>query len=327
MGKQQFYSGIGAAAAMLILILDGRTALAGAKEGLALAVTTVIPSLFPFFFLSVLLTGSLLGQKSRLLQPLGRLFGLPSGAESLLIPAFLGGYPTGAQSVAAAAGSGRISRRDANNLLAFCSNAGPSFLFGMAGTMFSDPAAPWLLWGIHISGALFASRFFRCEADSVYSQNQGVSVTASSALKKAITLMANVCGWVILFRIVIAFLDRWVSWLLPVEAQVLLSGLLELTNGVCRLPEIRSAELRFVLCSVMLSLGGVCVTMQTVSVTQGLSRKYYYAGKALQAVFSTVISCLMVSPYRAIAIAATAFYLLIPVKTQKRSSNRAAVGV
>ncbi len=146
MQNHSLRTGLCAAAAMLILIVDGRTALTGAKEGLDLALTTVIPSLFPFFFLSALLTGSMVGRTSRWLQPLGRLFGLTCGTEALLIPAFLGGYPAGAQSVAAAAASGRITRKDTSRLLSFCNNAGPSFLFGMAGTMFSDPAAPWILW-------------------------------------------------------------------------------------------------------------------------------------------------------------------------------------
>ena len=43
-------------AAMLALILDSKTALLGAQSGLDLCVRTVIPSLFPFFVISILLT-------------------------------------------------------------------------------------------------------------------------------------------------------------------------------------------------------------------------------------------------------------------------------
>ena len=46
---------------MLALILDGRTAIDGARQGIELCLRTVIPSLFPFFVLSILLTSSLLG--------------------------------------------------------------------------------------------------------------------------------------------------------------------------------------------------------------------------------------------------------------------------
>ena len=67
---------------MLALILDGRTAIDGARQGIELCLRTVIPSLFPFFVLSILLTSSLLGSSLAVLRPLGRLFGMPDGAES-----------------------------------------------------------------------------------------------------------------------------------------------------------------------------------------------------------------------------------------------------
>ena len=102
---------------MLALILDGRTAIDGARQGIELCLRTVIPSLFPFFVLSILLTSSLLGSPLAVLRPLGRLFGMPDGAESLLIPAFLGGYPVGAQNVAAAFRSGQLTKPEAEGPL------------------------------------------------------------------------------------------------------------------------------------------------------------------------------------------------------------------
>ena len=42
-----------AALGMLVLILDSKTALAGAREGIDLCIRTVIPSLFPFFLFFV----------------------------------------------------------------------------------------------------------------------------------------------------------------------------------------------------------------------------------------------------------------------------------
>ena len=142
---------------MLILILDGKTALAGGAEGIELCLKTVIPSLFPFFVLSILLTSSLSGVTLPVLRPLGRLCGMPEGTEALLISGFLGGYPVGAQSVAAVYRSGQLPRREAERLLAFCSNAGPAFLFGMASSLFPRQWMAWALWGIHIAGAVFAA--------------------------------------------------------------------------------------------------------------------------------------------------------------------------
>ena len=78
---------------MLLLILDSGRALRGASEGIRLCLCSVLPALLPFWVLSSLLTRLLWGSGGRVSRFLGRLFSIPVGAESLLIPAFLGGYP------------------------------------------------------------------------------------------------------------------------------------------------------------------------------------------------------------------------------------------
>ena len=310
---------------MLVLILDGKTALEGARQGIALCLKTVIPSLFPFFVLSILLTSSLMGRSLPVLRPIGRLFGLPTGAESLLIPAFLGGYPVGAQSAAAAFRSGQISKQEADRLLCFCSNAGPAFLFGMAGAMFPRGWMAWALWGIHIGGALFASFLIPGKNTGSVTPEKGQTLSPSSALNTALRVMASVCGWVVLFRVILAFLGRWILWLLPAAAQVAVMGLLELSNGCCALPAVRDIPVRFCICSGMLSFGGLCVTMQTRSVTEGLSMKLYLLGKLLQTLFSLSAAALIMYglwlPFGAAILA------VLLAKIQKKSSFSPAFGV
>ena len=274
-------TGIGACVAMLILILDGRTALIGAQTGIELCLRTVIPSLFPFFLLSILLTSSLSGISLPFLRPLGKLCGIPQGGESILISGFLGGYPAGAQSISAAYRAGQLSKDDAQRMLAFCNNAGPAFLFGMAASVFSNPVIPWLLWGLHLFSAILVSLLIPKNQESsvqISSQNRH---SISSALRSSIHVMASVCGWVVFFRIVIAFLNRWVLWILPVDIQVVVIGFLELSNGCCELPSVSDPSLRFAVCSSLLACGGLCVAMQTQSVLSGLSMKSYFFGKML----------------------------------------------
>lgn len=315
---------LGACAGMLMLILDGKTALLGAKEGFCLALEVVAPSLFPFFFLSVLLSGALMQGKTPLLRPLGWLFGLKENGAAFLIPGILGGYPAGAQCIAAAYESGNLKKEDAENLLAFCNNAGPSFLFGMIAPMFPKAWMVWALWGIHLFGAMCASRFFSCCAEGDASTKP---LSTSEALKKSTVLMVNVCGWVVLFRVLIAFLDRWVLWLLPVEGQILLRGLLELSNGVCSLALIEDIKLRFFLCSTMLCCGGLCVAMQTAAAAGRLSIRNYLFGKGIQTLVSIALCCGFLwkqwVPLAGLAIVVVTYL----GKKEKNSSNRQLCGV
>lgn len=220
---------------MLALILDGRTAIDGARQGIELCLRTVIPSLFPFFVLSILLTSSLLGSSLAVLRPLGRLFGMPDGAESLLIPAFLGGYPVGAQNCRRRIPQRAADKTGGGTALSFCSNAGPAFLFGMAAAMFPRRWMAWALWGIHIVGALFAALLIPGKPAAPVRLTKTSPHSSVSALNTAITVMATVCGWVVLFRVLLAFLKRWIFWILPAAVQVAVTGILELSNGCCEL--------------------------------------------------------------------------------------------
>lgn len=326
MRKQQVWTGIGASIGMLILILDGKTAIDGARQGIELCLRTVIPSLFPFFLLSVLMTSSFMGMQIPLLRPLGKLFSIPMGAESVLIAAFLGGYPVGAQSISEAYHAGQLGKLDAERMLSFCNNAGPAFLFGMVAAMFPRKWMAWALWGIHILSALLVSLLFPgSEARVQMDGKKGVSL--SSAMLSAVTIMSQVCGWVVLFRVVIAFLCRWVLWILPAETQAAVTGLLELSNGCCELTSIGNISLRFVVCSGILAFGGLCVTMQTVSVTKGLSLKYYFLGKGLQTLFSLLFSAAIVWKIWVVFPATILFFLIIPQKLRKNSSNPIPIGV
>lgn len=325
MNIQRFWTGIVGFLGIIVLILDSKTALLGAKDGIDLCIRTVIPSLFPFFLLSNLLTGSLMGVKFRILRPIGQLFGLPKGTESLLIPAFLGGYPAGAQSISAAYESGHLSQNNAEKLLACCNNAGPAFLFGMIGPLFPNPGYAWALWGIHILSALLVSRIFSVNTASakiVSSTRCGITEAMASATKA----MALVCGWITAFRVLIAFLTRWVLWLLPVTAQVAVAGLLELSNGCCSLVSIECIPVRFTLCACLLAFGGLCVTMQTASAAKGLSLEYYVAGKGLQVMFSLIL-CLCIWHRWLILPAILTCFLLITGKFRKNSRNSAVIGV
>lgn len=320
-------TGIAAALGMMLLILDGRTALSGAREGIELCLKTVVPSLLPFIFLSVLLTGAFLGMPLPLLGPLGRFCGIPKGAESILAAAFLGGYPVGAQSVAAAFASGQLSRRDAERMLSFCSNAGPAFLFGMTASMFSDRRTAWILWLIHIVSAVLVARVFPRNTTRKAMLSPAAAPGITDSLMKTVRVMAAICGWVILFRVVTAFLSRWFLWLLPTDLQVALIGLLELSNGCCSLNLVEEERMRFLLCSGMLAFGGLCVGMQTRSVTAGLSLRYYYLGKILQTVFSLALAIAAIYGYVLPACAAILLLGAIPRICKKSSSIPDAVGV
>jgi hypothetical protein len=131
--------------------------------------------------------------------------------------------------------------------------------------------------------------------------------------------MAGVCGWVILFRMIIAILEKRVIYGLPSGAQVLLTGILELTNGCCNLHRIDSHVVRYVLCSCFLSFGGICVAMQTASATAQLGMGQYFRGKVLQSIFSCAMAIMLLPvlfpDYRSKTVVSLSVFMLLVAAT------------
>lgn len=293
--KRSHFTAICASVGMLILILDTKTALSGAAGGIDLCLKTVIPSLLPFFFLSILVTSSISASKIAFLAPVCKRLRLPENAAPILVVGFLGGYPVGAQCTAEAVRQGHISRENGRRMLAFCSNAGPAFLFGIGSQIFTDIRMCWALWIIHILSALLVGIMTPGEAEERNHVKHTKSTDPANALTQSIKTMSMVCGWVILFRVILIFCQRWFLWLFPDWAQILFCGLLELANGCCSLLRIESEQLRFLLFATMLGFGGLCVTMQTLGVTQGMDASRYLPGKVTQSLISTLLAALFIS--------------------------------
>ena len=328
MMKQKYITAILASIGMLILILDAKRAIFGAKDGLELCIYAVIPSLFSFIFLSSLLTSSLSGMNIPFIRPLAKLCGVPKGAESILLIGLLGGYPVGAQSVTTAYKNAVINKDDAHHMLTFCSNAGPAFIFGMLSAQFSQAKICWYLWFVHILSALIVGIVLPSKSghDATIKTQDSMHITKS--LRQSIAVMASICGWIILFRMILTVCIDWFFWLIPENIQILLSGILELSNGCLNLHLISSEAERFVIGAVMLSAGGLCVMMQTASVIGDLKLSKYLLGKLLQSVISLVLAVILVpfvfgggSAFWSILFLFALFLSIFLLKTRNNSSK------
>lgn len=288
--RHRYWTSGVAALGFIVLILDAKTAISGAKEGLQLCINVVVPSLFPFFVLSAILNSSFTGSNGKLLRPIGKLCGIPKGGESILLVGLLGGYPVGAQCINDTYRRRFIDTASARRMLGFCNNAGPAFIFGMLGSMFDTKIAVWWLWGIHILSAILVGILLPNKDESQCSIPDKDAVSLHSSLETGIKSIVYVCGWVIIFRVILVFAQRWFLWLLPDIFQVIIAGILELTNGCMGLQAVSKQGLRYIISSGFLGLGGICVGMQTMSVTKAVGSSLYFPGKILQTSISLIFA-------------------------------------
>lgn len=273
---------------MVLLLWRSAVAAEAVRRGLTLCARSVIPALFPYFVVSGLFISlGFADGVGRRLEPLTRrLFGVGGAGASAFFLGLLGGYPVGGRTVGQLYRAGRLSKDEAERLLAFCNNAGPSFILGVVGVgCFGSLRTGVYLYLVHAFSAVLVGILFRKKAPV-----SGQKVRCSAAFEpiaafvravgEAAEGMVRLCGFVVFFLVILALITDLTGLNHPV-----LLGLAELTTGVTAL-EGRPGDL--VWAAALLGWGGLSVHGQTAAVLSdtdlGLGR--YFLGKILQAIFS-----------------------------------------
>ena len=284
---------LAASAAAALLLLRPQKAASAVRAGLALCAGTVVPSLFPFFAaISLLLQLGAAEALGRLCAPIMRpLFRMRGVCALPLLAGLLGGYPSGAKTAASLYAQGRITRQEAELLLGFCDNCGPAFLLGCVGAgVLGNPDAGLWLYAVHILSAILAGILLcRLSGDRgpvlLGSALPAAPVSFPQALTSSVTgalaSTLNVCAFVVFFQVL--------SALPPAPPPPLVLGILEMVGGVASLTPGPGG---FAAAAALVGWGGLSVHCQAMSLAapEGLSFRWHWAGKALQAVLSALLA-------------------------------------
>ena len=283
---------------LVLFLAEAGFVRAAAAEALSLCARSVIPALFPFLVVSSLLLSLGLGELlspmlAGLMEPLFRVDGVGSSA---LLLGLVGGYPIGAKTAADLYRGGRLSRPEAERLLAFCNNSNPVFLISVLGVgVFGSVRAGVWLWLIHLLSALLTGLLFRNHGGPARRQAggtaafQAVSLSAAfvAAVRESLSGMLSVCAFVTFFYVLARPLASLGGWLGPV-----LVGLTELFSLT---PLLRPDRFGFILASAMAGWGGLSVLCQTAAVLEGSSLRLQScaAGKAVQGLLAGLLAALL----------------------------------
>ncbi len=293
------------------LLLFPDVSAAAAREGVALCLQTVLPSLFPFFVLSSLLVQSdvprlLSRAMAGVMYPL---FGVSGAGAAVFLLGLSGGYPLGAASIGALYRDGSLRKNEAEHLLAFCDNSGPAFAVGALGVgVFGSAGWGMLLWGIHAISAAAVGILFRRKTRGGEAPIKPPQKTPDfgAALGGAVTAagqtILQIGAYVIFFSALIAslgalgFPDTLAGELAlctggPLSFfRALFTGALELSSGVGAMTGLPLTPGSLALGEFLLSWGGLCVHGQAGAAAEGLKMRKRLGGKLLQGVFSAALA-------------------------------------
>lgn len=266
----------------------------GIKDGIALCMSSVIPSLFPFMIVSQFVV------KSGLADFFGTLFGkitnklfkLSGICSSVIFMSLIGGFPIGTKMSCDLLESGKISKNEAQRLNLFCINAGPAFIIGTVGDIFAGSRklgiilffsvmTASLLTGI-FSSVLYDGKELKREK-AIYENVQNPVNAFTSSLSDASKAMLGICSWVIIFNAII----KCISSVGNYRYITVICALLEVTSGI----KMSCGVLPIPVLASILSFAGFSVHCQIFSYVQksGLSFKLFYTARIICSVLSALI--------------------------------------
>ena len=308
------------------LLIFSRSNLPAIKSGLLLWANSVVPSLFPFFVATELLMhtnvvnylGILL---NKYMKPL---FNIRGEGAFAFIMGIISGYPVGAKIASNFRENNICSKEECERLISFTNNSGPLFIIGTVGIlMFKNTTIGILLFITHILACVSVGIVFRfwkknstseISKSKLYREPKNKSVhfsnlgeVLSESITNSISTILLIGGFIVVFSSIISILNATgiLSYIrnifIPIFnffkidtsfIQPLLSGFLEITNGINSISNIacKKLSINIILAAFLLGFGGLSILLQVLSIISktDLSINPYIYGKLLHGLLAAL---------------------------------------
>ena len=316
----------------IYLLIFSKSNLSAAKSGLILWANNVVPSLFPFFIATELLSSTnIVTSLGKKLNPIMRpIFNIPGIGSYALIMGIISGYPVGAKIVSNFKNEGLCSNEEAERMLAFTNNSGPLFIVATVGIgLFSNTLIGFLLLITHILSSIsvgFLFRFWKNKTKTITNYKTNYNTTTkqasfsnlgdilSNAILSSIKTIFIIGGFIVLFSVILSIIKN--SYILDIISKILypifyifnikdisfikafVCGFIELTNGIMQLSNITYKEIsvNIIITSFLLGFGGLSILLQVLSIItkSNISIKAYFIGKLLHGLLAALYTYIFI---------------------------------
>lgn len=282
-----------------ILLCFPNSTIEYAYQGLTQWATRMVPTLFPFMIISSMMIHTGVDSwLTKIINPiLKSLFTCSSNGLYVIVMGFLCGFPMGARSACDLRKNKRISKSEAEYLLAFCNNIGPTYFLGIIFPLletcgyhnkllllFGLYGIP-LLYGIFLGKITQASNMethkMMDERDKKQIYTPFTTALRQSCLSsiQSILLLGGYVTFVNAFRAIPELLK------LPSCVSIIIGGFLEIVYGIPGIFYNGQLPPQWKAFYIMtaLSFSGICCMLQTSSITieEELSMKKYIFHKVI----------------------------------------------
>lgn len=272
----------------VFVLIHSTSAAKGVSNGIRLCLGTLIPSLFPFVFISCCAVKSGISATTGkiIVKPMEFLFNLPGIAGTTILLSLFGGYLTGAKGIKMLLEQGQITKKQATRMLCFCINPGPAFMLNVVGVLYNRQIAQIIflfqtflsiITGI-ILGIISRFNENNMGTSNFESYKTHKNISFSSAIvdscTETIDVMLDMCSIVIVFSMFIevfnnlGIMTNFLNYLTVPERFknsfcLFLTTVLEVTNG---LKSAVNININPMIIAFTTTFAGLCIHAQVISV-------------------------------------------------------------
>lgn len=264
------------------------------KDGMLLAIGSVIPTSLPFMIISDFYICYGRPENIGVLRRIfTRLFGIEEYGITPLISGNIGGFPIGAKMCAECYHRGMLTREEAERLMPLSNNPSPAFVVGGVGMgIYGDPrVGALLLISIYIAtvlcGIITSGKRDKTPTNTNYVNN---SFDFVASVRNAGINSISIISFISVFSVITGLVNKHVGYA-PVT--YVLSLFLEVTNAVKTYSSAThlSKDFGMILSAFALGFGGVSVALQSSVFASfgGLKMRKYYLIKLMEGVLCAAV--------------------------------------
>jgi len=273
------------------------------KYSLNIWITSIVPSIFPFFIISdILISYNITNYIPKFIKYLfNKLFNTSNNIITIFFLSIISGFPSNARITRKLLDMNNITTVEANHALIFTHFSNPLFILGTVSVFFlhNNTYGIIILISHYLSniivGILFRKYSINNKNNYAHNiNNQNLSIILITSIKNSIDTLLLILGTLTCFLILSAIIINRLN--LGLYNSCLLKGLLEITMGLKALSTLNINDIYKVVISTMfISFGGLSVHMQVISqiIGSNIKYKYFLTGRIYQTIISGLLAYIL----------------------------------
>lgn len=266
-------------------------------------ITSLLPSLFPFFVISDILNSyNVIYYIPKFIKNFFcRLFNISYNCLFVFLISMLSGFPSNARNIKMMYNNNKISKNEAEHLLLFTHFSNPMFILGTLVVIFYDNSSlGGLILISHYLPNFIIGFMFRKNNYPTYNYNINIKncnnfgLIFTKSIKSSLDSILLILGTLTVFLIISSIIINLLN--LNSINCLLLKSILEVTSGLKYLSDLNvNNKVFLMMSSCILSFGGFCVHMQVINELNGTDIGYrnFFVGRIFQTILSLLISYLI----------------------------------